>query len=140
MTARGAIRGEMVSRLRADSDLTTLLGGTNRVIRRQKRTAIEARTVTYIDFGSRPDATVPMLDRVIQVDVWDTDPVRAEEIAERIDAVLDGKPFGVVTDEDDENVVNVVYLGLTGDRDGVIEDGDFERVTREYRMLAYKLK
>lgn len=134
-----ALRMAVVKRLREDTTLTTLLGGSGasgtRIFRRLRMQKVEPRSVTYFDFGSRPDQTVPLRDRLFQFDVWDTDEDRAGEVADRLETLLDGQPFGVLPGGE----MSVQYLGLVRDSDGVVDDGDLFRATSEYRVLAYRL-
>lgn len=134
-----ALREALVKRLRTDATLTALLGGSGasgtRIYRRLRKAKMEPRTITYLDFGVRPDWAVPLRDRTVQIDVWDTDPVRAAEIADRVETLLDGQPFGVLPNGE----MSVQYLGLTRDGDVVADDGDLFRATSEYRVLAYRL-
>ena len=132
--AMRAIRQAIVKVLRDDSQLTTLLGGANRIYHRMRKRPPEARQVTYFDFGVRPDPTVPLRDRTFQIDVWDTVPERAANVADRIEALLDNKPMGTVG----EGAARVVYLQLVSDNDVVADEGDLVRAILEFRVLAYK--
>jgi len=139
--AMRAIRQAIVKRLRDDSALTTLLGGSNRIFHRMRKQPMEARSVSYFDFGRKPDHTVPLRDRTFQLDVWDTSPERAANIADRIEAIMDpeGKGRGSALGIVGGGTANVVYIGLISDSDVVADDGDLVRATLEYRVLAYKL-
>ena len=139
--AMRAIRQTIVKRLRDDAALAALLGGPNRIFHRMRKQPMEARSVSYFDFGRKPDRTVPLRDRTFQLDVWDTSPERAANVADRIEAVLDpegkgrGAAFGVVGG----GTANIVYIGLIRDSDVVADDGDLVKATLEYQVLAYKL-
>lgn len=133
--AMRAIRQAIVKKLRDDTELTTLLGGANRIYHRARKQPVAARTVTYSDFGTRPDPTVPLRDRTFRIDVWDTSPERAANVAARIEDVLDGQAPGFLPDD----TANVVYMGLVRDSDVVADDGDLVRATVEFRVIAYKL-
>jgi len=132
--AMRAVRQAIVKALRDDGTLTTLLGGANRIYRRMRKQPPEARQVTYFDFGVRPDPTVPLRDRTFQIDVWDTVPERAANIADRIEAILDNQPMGEVGG----GTARVVYMQLVSDNDVVADEGDLVRVMLEFRVLAYK--
>lgn len=137
-----AVRQAVVKRLRDDTALSTLLGGSNRIFHRLRKQPMEARSVSYFDFGVKPDWTVPLRDRRFQLDVWDTSPERAANVADRVEAVLDpeGKGRGGALGIVGEGTANVVHIGLVEDGDVVEDDGDLVRVTLEYRVLAYKLQ
>jgi hypothetical protein len=128
-----AMRTELVSRLRGDAQLVGLLGGADRVVRRPSVIPPVRPLLTYFDFGTRPDATVPLLDWTVQVDIWDVDVDAAEVIAQRVGELLDNRPFSV------DGVLKGVYLQLISDRDEVIGEADQARRIQEYRLLAYDL-
>lgn len=130
------VRETLVARLRASSALTTLLGGAERIIHRYARRTLEANLLTYFDFGSRPDATVPLRDWTFQLDAWTTTLAEGAEIMKAVEDVLDVRGgLGVLPGD----VVKVDYLGLTGGRDEPVEDGDLSHSIRTFRVLAYRL-
>lgn len=129
-----ALRHKLRTVLVNDSELTGLLGG-RRVFFRPRAEEIELPAVTYFDFGTRPDATVPFLDRTYQLDVWERRLDVAERIAQRIKVLLHNKPFARLPGGE----AKVVYLQLVADRDDIAEEGDIVRKTLEFRLLAYDL-
>lgn len=127
------LRRALVSRLQNDPQLAGALGGATRIFHRPRLMPPERPVLTYFDFGARPDPTVPLLDRTIQVDVWGAELDQAEQIAAHVKRLLHNQPLSV------GGVVQGVYLQLVSDRDDIAEEGDLARKTQEYRLLAYEL-
>jgi len=104
---------------------------------------MEARSVSYFDFGRKPDPGVPLRDKVFQIDVWDNSPERAANIASRIETLFDpdgrGSGLGLVGGDSGQETANVVYIGLISDSDVVEDEGDLVRATLQFRVMAYKL-
>jgi hypothetical protein len=133
-----AIRIAVVERLESDPVLLELIGGSDRIFYRPRRTEFEPPALTYFDFGAEVDPLVPMTDRTMQIDVWETDLDRAERIALRVRRLLDlGRGGGVATPLVLEGTEGrVANLFLTADRDGPV-DGDFVRKSLDFRVMAY---
>lgn len=128
------LRTALVSRLRGDATLVGLLAGdSGRIVRRPALIPPVRPLVTYLDFGTRPDPTVPLLDWTVQLDVWARDVDEAEPIAQRLGELLDNRPVSVT------GVLRGLYLQLIADRDEVVGEADLARRTQEYRLLAYDL-
>jgi len=127
------LREAFVARLRGDHALVDMLAGdSDRIVRRPRLIPVQPRPlVTYFDFGTRPDATVPLEDMTWQVDIWGRDPDENERIAERVKALLHKKPLQV------PGYVRGRYFQLVRNWDRVEEDGDLIQTGREFRLLAY---
>lgn len=133
------LRGVVVGRLRADDDLVAALADDPQRIMRRPRTLPAVKPlVTYFDFGGRPDATVPWLDRTWQFDVWATDVDVADEIGEHLKRLLDPSPRG--NPPQVPGLVKSCLFRLIRDADDVVGNGDLARLTQEYRLLAYDLR
>lgn len=126
------LRESLVTVLNSDVPLTSLLTDGTITYRPRREAEIAVPSVTFFDFGVRPDNMVPLLDRTIQFDVWAETLETAEEIAHRLRQVLDLKPFDVGGDE-----ARPVFLRLLTDRDMFEEDGDVAHKVLEFRLLAY---
>jgi len=129
-----AIRVAVVGVLRGSAELmSNLENDPLRIARRIRKANIDPLPlVTYLDFGSKPDPTVPLTDRIFQFDVWAEDP---SIIAAIIISLLDGKPMGMLPGGE----ANIVYLGMIDDRDDPVDEGDYERKMLTFSLLAYRL-
>ena len=127
------LREALYTKLSGDAALTTLLGGAN-IFYRPRKAVISVPSVTYFDFGTKPDPLVPLMDRTIQLDIWERSTEKAEEIAFRIRQLLDLKNLVLPGLE-----ARPVYLHWQADRDIPEEEGDIAHKTVEYRLLAYEL-
>lgn len=128
-----AIRAAFAQRMATDLTLVTLLGGA-RVYYRPMKKEVEVPSVTYFDFGMRPDNRVPLIDRTVQVDIWETQVLRAEKISDRVQRLFDLQPLPLPTLE-----ARVDFVRLTADRDEVLDDGRVVRKSLDFRVLAYAL-
>jgi len=132
---REAIKG----RLRNDPFIVALVGVNIRY--RPARIPEEYPSVTFFDFGNRPDANVPFLDRTVQIDIWGNSLEVSELIAQRIESLMDyaearrtgNIPWQAV------NGVRIAQSILGADRNEALDDGDTTRKTLEFRVLAYKI-
>lgn len=133
-----AIRTALVGRLAADAPLTELLGGSDRIFYRPRRSTFTPPELTYFDFGGAPDPLVPVWDRTVQIDIWETDLDRAERIATRIRGCLDlGRRGGTATPFVlDGTAGRVATVLLTGDREASVDE-DVVRKSLDFRILAY---
>jgi hypothetical protein len=126
-------RAAVLAQLRSDAVLVARLGAAERIMRRPRRLGPARPLVTYFDFGTRPDPTVPLLDRSLQVDVWAVEEAEAQQIGAEVARVLHNRPVSV------PGTLRGVYAQLIADRDEVDAEGNQARVVQEYRMLAYDL-
>lgn len=120
-----------------DATILALLGGKPNVFylrSRDLQVPTTESTITYFDVGDRPDVTVPLHDRTLQIDIWTQDVETADSLAARIRALLDGKPPLVPSGE-----WNVAFLYFVGEREAPLEEGDIVNKTLEFRMAAYEL-
>jgi len=135
------MREAIVQTIRNDSVLTSLLGTDNfRVVYRPAKIPERYPVVSFFDFGTRPDAQVPLMDRTIQFDVWGQTLDQAERIAERLEQLFDfpeARRRGVAPWSVGMGL-RVEQSLLTTDRNDVLDDGDTTRKTLEFRVLAYK--
>jgi hypothetical protein len=142
---RKAIRTAIVALLDGDDDpyddpykpgavksLQTLAPGI-KVTYRPTRKRIVLPAITMFDGGSKIDDVVPLYQRDHQIDVWSVDLDQAEDIAHRIQALLDHQPLPLPGEEG-----QVVFLMLTSDSDGPVEDADVARKTLTFRLLCYE--
>jgi hypothetical protein len=130
-----AIREAVVARLKARGDLVDLLGAADRIAWRNRRQAVTVPSLTYLDFGARPDPTVPLLERTYQFDVWTALKTLGSRIAHEVVLALDGQPMGMLPG----GQANVWFFGLEDQRDEPADDADVARTMLQFRVLAYRL-
>lgn len=130
------IREALEARLRQDPDLLALLGGAERIYHRMRKAAVEAREVTYFDIGSVPTPGSPLRTFIFEIDVWDTDPERAEAAAARIEALLDDKPWGFLPG----TWANVAMMQITRDSGVMADDGDLVRSILQFTVHSFDLE
>lgn len=128
-------RRTLLRRLKADTLLQGYLGDNANnplaIIYRMARETVAVPGIAFFDFGTRPDATVPLHNRRMQVDLWHTDADLVEEMAVRADQVL--REAGPVT-----HALFAAHLRLLSDRDNLVPEGSLTRKTLEYVILAYE--
>jgi hypothetical protein len=114
--------------------LTLPQGGVDnplRVAYRMAREQVAVPSITFFDFGTRPDNVVPLHRRTLQVDIWTETLELCEEVAVRVDQVL--TESGPLTE-----ALWVAYIALTDDRDNLIPEGFLSRKTLMFEVLAYE--
>jgi hypothetical protein len=100
---------------------------------RPTRRPVAIPAVTFSDSGTRGDAVVPLDDRTLTLNVWTDDLDQAEEIAHRINALLDNNSLPLPGGQG-----KVVYLSLRSDVDQPQDDADIVRKMLTYRIMAYR--
>lgn len=101
------------------------------IVYRMARETVAVPGITFFDFGNRPDATVPLHNRRMQVDLWHTNANTIEEMAIRVDQVL--RAAQPIT-----HALFAAHLRLLSDRDNLVPEGFITRKTLEYVILAYE--
>lgn len=142
MELRSALRKAIVAKLNTDVELADLMGGTVTVLYRPTRQAIALPRIIMFDTGIKGDNIVPLFDRNHQIEIWDTDLDRAEEIAHRITSLLDHQPLPLFDDVLIPSYIpgdtgQVAFLNLVNDSDVPSEDGDLVRKLLQFRLLVY---
>lgn len=116
----------------AEQSLQTLAPGI-KVTYRPTRKAIALPAITMFDSGRKTDNVVPLYSRDYQIDVHSTDLDQAEDIAHRIQALVDHQPLELPGEEG-----QVAFLMLASDVDVPAEDADLFRKTLTFSMLCYE--
>jgi hypothetical protein len=135
---RTALRTALVARLELGlSDVYDPYFDADHVVSvsyRPTRRPITLPAVTFRDVGSRIDSTVPLFSRTLYVDVWSADLDQAEEIAHKVNRLLDNQGLHLPGDEG-----RVVYLSLRSDEDQPQDDADLVRKMLVYSLSVYEL-
>jgi hypothetical protein len=100
---------------------------------RPTRRPIRLPAVTFSDSGVRGDSTVPLWSRTLRVDVWSADLDQAEEIAHKVNAMLDNQGLHLPGGEG-----KVAYLSLRSDEDQPQDDADLVRKMLVYTVSVYE--
>jgi hypothetical protein len=100
---------------------------------RPTRRPIALPAVTFRDIGSRADSIVPLFSRTLYLDVWSADLDQAEEIAHKVNGMLDNQGLYLPGGEG-----RVVYLSLRSDEDQPQDDADMVRKMLVYTMNMYE--
>jgi len=116
----------------AEASLQVIAPGI-KVTYRPTRKPVALPAITMFDSGRKDDGTVPLHDRNYQVDVWSADLDQAEDIAHRVQALVDHQPLALPGEEG-----QVAYLSLVADVDAPMYDADLARKTLTFRMLVYE--
>jgi Protein of unknown function (DUF3168) len=124
-----SIRKAVRTALRADPYVMAKVGG--RVFYRPRRALSEFPCITFFDFVSRPDQTVPLFDGTMQVDCWAAESQLTTELADRVVQVLAPRRLALPPR------VGLRLFGLVANRDEVTDDATISRRLLEFRLLYY---
>jgi len=129
------LRDKILTVLKADGIIQTLLGDNVNndlaIVYRMAREVVAIPGITIFDFGTRPDAAIaPFQSRTMQVDIWAETLAQAEELAARVDSVLNNA--GAFSTQ-----LFVANISLSSDRDNIVPEGFMSRKTLTYNILAY---
>jgi hypothetical protein len=127
------LRKGIMQVLAGDAELVALVG-TNLALR-PRRALTSFPALTFFDFGSQPDPTVPLLDRVYQFDGWAATLSDAEKVRDRVRVMLDRQPHLAAVMEPTGIRVRAFYW--TTDTFLSEQDAEVEHTVSEYRCLAY---
>jgi len=126
------LRRAIVKKLTEDTTLQGLMGGTVRLSYRPTRKPLQMPVITMFDFGDRFDDITPLWDRNHQIDVWDQDLDKCEDIAQRVKELLDHQGITLAGDEG-----LAARIHMVSELDATQEDADLSRKTVRFRVLAY---
>jgi len=127
---REAVRLKMTG----DSTLTGLLGTGARIFNLKARRPETIPSIVYSDSGSRPDAIVPLHERVFSMEVWGRTVEEAEIVAARLRFLFHGKSLTIAG-----GAWNFAGMYALADDYGPVEDGDVIMLPLQFRMLVYEL-
>lgn len=127
-----AIRRAIVAKLTADATLKTFFpSSVVNISYRPTRRPLTLPVITMFDFGDRMNETTPTWDRNHQIDAWDQDLDKAEDIAHRIVELLDHQGLALPGGEGSVDRVHAV-----SESDATQEDADLARKTVRLRIVA----